>query len=132
MRQKEKEQQRYLEDLHESCNVIWKYLPSSLDADLSLIHRPMHILDWCDEKMFEVDGFISHVSGNFINKLSNSYKVNIVYSNNLVRFFVDSNEIEGIGHNPVYAISDWIKKNTEVESVYYDVKIDMDKSNNYS
>lgn len=132
MYQKEKEQQRYLEELYESCMIIWRYLPSSLDLDLGLIKRPGHILDWCDDKMFDVEGFISHVAGNFINKLSIKHKVHIFYVDNSVHFSIDSHDKEGIGKNLICAISDWIKKITEVENIYYNVSIARDKNKNYS
>jgi len=128
---KDKDYNDYLISLYNACRIIWKECPESLDLDLSLIENPGHILDWCDDKMFDIDGFIYCVCGNFISRNKNKMNFNISYSNDNVSFSAEKSKFIGSGKNLIFAISDYISQNNvSSEELIYEVKVF--KNSNYT
>jgi|LauGreDrversion4_2_1035121.scaffolds.fasta_scaffold00842_14 hypothetical protein len=123
MYHKNKDYNDYLISLHSACKVIWSECPESMDLDLSLIKNPGHILDWCDDKMFDIEGFIYCVSGNYISKNTSKLNFNISYSNGNVYFSSEQSSFIGSGKNLLFAISDYILHNNNSEELIYEVSM---------
>lgn len=100
--------QENLKEIFNSVSIIWARFPQLKSDCFSLIERPHHIWDWCEEKNLNSDDFCGIVANRFASTFSEKFLIEIYFVKDAVKVKSNYFSSVGCGKNLMFAISDFI------------------------
>lgn len=120
--------QEELKSIFDSASIIWEKFPELKKGCFSLIERPHHIWDWCEEKDLEPSDFCALLASKFLINFSDKFLIEVYCTKDAFKIKSNYSSSVGCGKNLMFAISDLII-NTKVDfSSNYSIKVESIRS----